>query len=232
MVTGVTYRHPGVLVKTATTLDVLSGAAPTSASAPPGSSASTSASACHSRRSKERFERLEETLQIAQQMWGEAPAPFEGQALPARRDALRPPPDLARRTRRSSSAAAASRRRCGSSRSTPTRRTSRPASTTACVEELRHKFDVLREHCRSEGRNFDEIEKTTLGTLWMAPGRGGRSLALAGPGARAPREVPRRRRRSGHLQHAERRSPGDARVHRAQCDRAGTAPLIRARPRV
>ena len=50
LVTGVTYRHPGLLAKTVTTLDVLSGGRAGSASAPPGTSASTSASACRSRR--------------------------------------------------------------------------------------------------------------------------------------------------------------------------------------
>ena len=50
LVTGVTYRHPGLLAKTVTTLDVLSGGGRCSASAPPGTTASTSASACRSRR--------------------------------------------------------------------------------------------------------------------------------------------------------------------------------------
>ena len=37
---------------------------------------------------------------------------------------------------------------------------------------LGHKYDVLRQHCAAAGRNFDEVEKTTLSTLWMTPDRG------------------------------------------------------------
>src|SRR3954454_19188384 len=78
LVTGVTYRHPGLLAKVVTTLDVLSqGRAMLGIGAPwyqreheglgvpyPGTS--------------ERFERLEETLQICLQMWSEDDGPYEG----------------------------------------------------------------------------------------------------------------------------------------------------------
>ena len=78
MVTGVTYRHPGVLVKTVTTLDVLSG----------GRAYLGIGAAWFEREHvglgipfpplAERFERLEETLRIALQMWSGKVAPFEG----------------------------------------------------------------------------------------------------------------------------------------------------------
>src|SRR5687768_5471742 len=76
MVTGVTYRHPGVLVKAVTTLDVLSG----------GRAALGIGAAWFDREHaglgvpfpplKERFERLEETLLIARQMWSGETGPF------------------------------------------------------------------------------------------------------------------------------------------------------------
>src|SRR5688572_19466681 len=79
MVTGVIYRHPGILVKTATTLDVLSG----------GRAYFGIGAAWFEREArglgvpypplKERFERLEETLQIAQQMWSGEAKPYNGQ---------------------------------------------------------------------------------------------------------------------------------------------------------
>src|SRR6266508_6110021 len=69
LVTGVVYRHPGILVKTVTTLDVLSA----------GRAYLGIGAAWNEREArglgvsfppvKERFERLEETLQIAKQMW-------------------------------------------------------------------------------------------------------------------------------------------------------------------
>jgi alkanesulfonate monooxygenase SsuD/methylene tetrahydromethanopterin reductase-like flavin-dependent oxidoreductase (luciferase family) len=78
MVTGVIYRHPGLLVKTVNTLDVLSG----------GRAYLGIGAAWNQREAnglgvpfppiKERFERLEEALQIAMQMWSGKVAPYEG----------------------------------------------------------------------------------------------------------------------------------------------------------
>ena len=88
LVTGVTYRHPGLLAKTVTTLDVLSqgrsmfgiGAAwyerEHLALGVPYPSVST------------RFEMLEETLQICQQMWSDNDGSYDGKHLSAGRDHL------------------------------------------------------------------------------------------------------------------------------------------------
>ena len=89
LVTGVTYRHPGLLAKIVTTLDVLSG----------GRAELGIGAAWYEREHRglgvpfppvaERFERLEEALQICLQMWEpDDDGPFDGQPLPARRDAL------------------------------------------------------------------------------------------------------------------------------------------------
>ena len=79
LVGGVTYRHPGLLAKTVTTLDVLSG----------GRAELGIGAAWYEREHRglgvpfpplsERFERLEETLQICLQMWGEDNGPYEGE---------------------------------------------------------------------------------------------------------------------------------------------------------
>ena len=78
LVTGVTYRHPGLLAKTVTTLDVLSG----------GRAMLGIGAAWYEREHlglgvpyppiAERFERLEETLQICLQMWSDDDGPYEG----------------------------------------------------------------------------------------------------------------------------------------------------------
>ena len=87
LVTGVIYRHPGLLVKTVTTLDVLSG----------GRAYFGVGAGWFEREAlglgvpfpplKERFERLEEALQITRQMWSAGGWPLQGQTLPAGRDA-------------------------------------------------------------------------------------------------------------------------------------------------
>ena len=78
LVTGVTYRHPGLLAKTVTTLDVLSG----------GRAMLGIGAAWYEREHlalgvpyppvAERFERLEETLQICEQMWSDDEGPYNG----------------------------------------------------------------------------------------------------------------------------------------------------------
>src|SRR5438477_12856128 len=78
MVTGVTYRHPGILAKTVTTLDVLSG----------GRAWLGIGAAWYEREHgglgvpfpplAERFERLEEAIQICLQMWSDSNGPYHG----------------------------------------------------------------------------------------------------------------------------------------------------------
>src|SRR5260370_4515103 len=92
MVTGVTYRHPGILVKTATTLDVLSH----------GRAYLGIGAAWNEQEHRglgvpfpplaERFERLEETLQIIHQMWGGDETPYEGKYYHLDRPLNSPPP--------------------------------------------------------------------------------------------------------------------------------------------
>lgn len=79
LVTGVTYRHPGLLAKTVATLDVLSG----------GRAMLGIGAAWYEREHialgvpfpavAERFERLEEALRICRQMWSANSGPFSGE---------------------------------------------------------------------------------------------------------------------------------------------------------
>jgi len=176
MVTGVTYRHPGVLVKTATTLDVLSG----------GRAYFGIGAAWFEREHiglgvpfppmKERFERLEDTLRIAHQMWGEEQGAFEGKhyhlaetiCSPAPLSQPHPPILIG-----------------GQGEKKTLRFVAKYADATNLVgvqmsdegvETVRRKLDVLRQHCEREGRPYDRIEKTVLLTLMVRPGGGGRWL--------------------------------------------------------
>ena len=125
LVTGVTYRHPGVLAKTMTTLDVLSQ----------GRSLFGLGAAWYDREHRglgipypslsERFEMLEETLQICLQMWSDDNGPFEGKHFQLDETCA---PRHRCGARRSSSAVPVSVKRFGSSRSTPTCGTARHRS--------------------------------------------------------------------------------------------------------
>ena len=156
MVTGVVYRHPGVLLKTVTTLDVLSGGR-----AYLGIGAAWNEEEAHGLGIPfpplgERFERLEETLQIARQMWSGEVKPFTGKYYQLAEPINNPmpvsqphPPILIG----------------GGGEKKTLRMVAQYAD--ACnlflmgdLETPRHKLDVLREHCERLGRDFNEIELT------------------------------------------------------------------------
>src|SRR5580658_379865 len=156
LVTGVTYRHPGLLAKTVTTLDVLSG----------GRAELGLGAAWYEREHRglgvpfppvsERFERLEETLQICGQMWSDDNGPYEGRHYQLAETLCSPPPVSSPRPRILIG---------GSGERKTLRLVAQYAD--ACnifgdVATIEHKLDVLRRHCDKLGRNFDDIEVTTL----------------------------------------------------------------------
>jgi F420-dependent oxidoreductase-like protein len=171
MVTGVTYRHPGVLVKTATTLDVLSG----------GRAALGIGAAWFDREHiglgipfpplKERFERLEETLQIAHRMWhGTDIEPYAGrhyqlaEPISSPRPIQRPHPPIVvggRGERKTLRLVAQYGDACNFSMFHQGPDLSAPAA----IDEVRHKLEVLRAHCETQGRPDHEIRRTVLGWL-------------------------------------------------------------------
>lgn len=161
MVTGVTYRHPGLLVKTATTLDVLSH----------GRAYFGIGAAWNEEEHRglgvpfppvaERFERLEETLQIALKMWAGDTSAFNGKHYHLERPLNSPqpmqkphPPILIGGTgeRKTLLLVAKYADACN-------------LFARLGKEQLQHKLDVLREHCQEVGRPYDQIEKTTLDSL-------------------------------------------------------------------
>jgi len=170
MVTGVTYRHPGLLVKTATTLDVLShGRAYLGIGAAWNEEEHRGLGVPYPSTS-ERFERLEETLQIAHQMWSDDEKPFEGKHYQLARPLNSPqpiqkphPPIL-----------------IGGSGERKTLRMVAQYGDGCNLfarlgnDELQHKLDVLRDHCQSIGRPYEDIEKTTLNVMLLSrDGRNG-----------------------------------------------------------
>ena len=78
LVTGVTYRHPGLLAKTVTSLDVLSGGRAWLGIGAAWNEEEHRGLGVPYPSTKERFERLEETLQICLQMWSGDESPYAG----------------------------------------------------------------------------------------------------------------------------------------------------------
>jgi F420-dependent oxidoreductase-like protein len=157
LVTGVMYRYPGVLAKTVTTLDVLSGGR-----ARLGIGASWYEREQHGLGVPvvpvaERFERLEETLQICLQMWSDNNGPFEGRHYQLAETLCSPPP--LRKPRPPIMIGGGGERKT-------LRLVARHADACnlfgSSSADVAHKLDVLREHCAAERRDYDSIEKTVL----------------------------------------------------------------------
>jgi F420-dependent oxidoreductase-like protein len=176
MVTGVTYRLPGILVKTATTLDVLSQ----------GRSYFGIGAAWNEQEHvglgvpfpplAERFGRLEETLQIALQMWSGDTKPYEGKyyhlarLLNSPQSVQRPHPPIL----------------IGGSGERKTLLLVAKYGDACNIfarlgkDVLQHKLEVLREHCQAVGRPYEQIEKTTLDVVHITrDGRNGTMNAAA-----------------------------------------------------
>ncbi len=169
LVTSVAYRHPGVLVKTVTSLDVLTGGrvifgvgagAPWNiAPAGPGTAFEAEGLGIPFPSLAERFERLEEVLQIAHQMWRGDESPYQGRhyqlvrPLNSPNSLQRPHPPILIG---------------GSGERKTLRLVARYADACNLFDvqnsqfrdNLEHKLAVLRHHCDQAGRDFATIEKT------------------------------------------------------------------------
>jgi F420-dependent oxidoreductase-like protein len=162
MVGGVHYRLPGLWVKAATTLDVLSGGRAWLGIGAAWNEVESRSLGFPFPPLGQRFEMLDETLQIAHQMWqGErgSEAEFHGRHYDA--------------TRLMNSPQSISRPRVpimiggGGERKT-LRLVARYADASNVFggpEMIAHKYAVIREHCADIGRNPDEIERTNLQSI-------------------------------------------------------------------
>lgn len=157
LVTGVTYRRPGLLAKIVATLDVLSA----------GRAQLGIGAAWYEREHAglgvpfppvaERFELLEETLQICRQMWSDDDGPFHGQHFQLAETICSPRPISRPRPRILIGG--------GGERKT-LRLVARYADAcnlfASSVDDVARKLDVLRSHCDAEGRDPATIDKTIL----------------------------------------------------------------------
>jgi F420-dependent oxidoreductase-like protein len=160
LVTGVTYRHPGILVKTATTLDVLSGGRSYFGIGAAWNDEEHLGLGVPYPSTRERFEMLEETLQIAHMMWSGEVGRFDGkhyqlaETLNSPNSVQRPHPPIM----------------IGGTGEQKTFRLIAKYGDACNIfsssgpEYVRRKYDVLRQRCEEEGRPYSDIEKTTLST--------------------------------------------------------------------
>jgi F420-dependent oxidoreductase-like protein len=157
LVTGTTYRHPGLLAKIVTTLDVLSR----------GRAMLGIGAAWYDREhaglgvpfpsTAERFERLEETLQVVGQMWSADDGAYEGKHYRLAETVNVPPP-----VQRPHPPILIG----GSGERKTLRMVAQYADACNLFGEspdvVRHKLEVLRRHCDDLGRDYDSIEKTMI----------------------------------------------------------------------
>jgi F420-dependent oxidoreductase-like protein len=159
LVTGVMYRYPGLLAKIITTLDVLSA----------GRARLGIGASWYEREQlglgvpvvpvSERFERLEETLQICRQMWSDDNGPYSGrhyqlaETLNVPGPVTRPHPPImigGGGEKKTLLLVARYADACNLFGTSP--------------DDVANKLDILRRHCEAEGRDFEAITKTVLVT--------------------------------------------------------------------
>jgi F420-dependent oxidoreductase-like protein len=162
LVTGVTYRHPGILVKTVTTLDVLSQGRAWLGIGAGWYEREHLALGVPFPETSERFERLEETLQIALQMWSGEVAPYTGKHYHLAETLNQPMPVSKPRPRIMIGGAGEQKTlRLVARYADACNLFARPGEEGEAL--LAHKLDVLRGHCEAEGRSYESIEKTVIG---------------------------------------------------------------------
>jgi len=166
LVTGVHYRHPGILVKTVTTLDVLSGGRAYLGIGAGWNEQESRGLGVPFPPLKDRFEQLEEALQIAHQMWKDDRSAFNG-AHYQLADPLNSPQSLAQPHPPIMIG--------GGGEQKTLRLVAQYADACNLFarmgdEVLRKKLDILRGHCETLGRDYDAIERTALNTVNLAPG--------------------------------------------------------------
>lgn len=161
MVGGVIYRYPAVVIKSVSTLDVLSGGRAYFSIGAGWNEYETVSLGMRFPPIKERFEQLEDILRMAHHMWSGNTSTFDGKHVHASYPVNNPqplskphPPIL-----------------IGGMGKTKTLRYVAQYGD-ACNffarrgdEALKEHLEILRNHCKAVGRPYEEIEKTTLLTI-------------------------------------------------------------------
>jgi F420-dependent oxidoreductase-like protein len=156
MVTAGTYRSPGVLIKQVSTLDVLSAGRAWLGIGAGWYEREARGLGLNFPRTKTRFEYLEETLKIAEQMFEGNTQPFYGKHAQLAEPLNSPLPLHRPRIliggggeRKTLALVARYADACN-------------LFARLTNAQLAHKLEVLRGHCETAGRDYDSLEKTAL----------------------------------------------------------------------
>jgi F420-dependent oxidoreductase-like protein len=164
MVTGVIYRHPSVLMKMVNTLDILSG----------GRAYLGIGAAWYEDEAKgfgipypstsERFEQLEDNLQLAKALWASDETSFQGQHISAPAITNNPRPLSSPHPRIMIG---------GMGPKKTLRMVAQYADACniferAGTEKMQKALDALKGHCEKLGRDYATVEKTSLGTVHLS----------------------------------------------------------------
>ena len=169
LATGAHFRHPGVLAKTVTTLDVLSGGR-----AWLGIGAGHDEEECVGLGvpfppTAERFDLLEDALEVCTRMWAGHDGPYAGHRVRAER--LLDRPATVARPRPGILVAGG-----GERRTLPLVARYADACSLRPGPDIPHKLDVLRRACDAAGTDYARIERTCA---YAFPAGGGAATATA-----------------------------------------------------
>jgi F420-dependent oxidoreductase-like protein len=153
MVTNVVAHEPGPLAKKVSTLDVLSGGRAALGIGAGWGRDEAEGLGVPFPPTAERFDRLEETIQICLRMWSSSEEPYEGKVFQLARPLNAPQPLTKPRPKLIIG---------GSGEQRTLRLVARYADACNILNgpEMARKLDVLRGHCDSEGRDYGEVQKT------------------------------------------------------------------------
>ncbi len=164
LVTGVIYRHPAVLMKMVNTLDILSGGRAYLGIGAAWYEGEAIGNGIPYPSTSERFEQLEDSLQLAKALWAGDEIAFEGKHFSAPAITNNPPPLSTPHPRILIGG-------------TGPKKTLRMVAqyADACnigewagVEGMQKALDTLKAHCETLGRDYDTIEKTSLCTARLS----------------------------------------------------------------
>lgn len=161
LVTGVIYRHPAVLMKMVNTIDILAGGRTYFGIGAAWYEDEATGNGIPYPSTSERFEQLEDSLQLAKALWASDEIAFEGKHFSAPAITNNPRPLSAPHPRIMIGG-------------TGPKKTLRMVAqyADACNigdwigdENMQKALDTLKAHCDNLGRDYDTVEKTSLCTV-------------------------------------------------------------------
>ena len=164
LVTGVIYRHPSVLMKMINTLDIVSGGRAYLGIGAGWYEDEARGYGIPYPSTSERFELLEDNLRLAKALWAGDETSFEGTHLSAPAITNNPRPLSQPHPRIMIGG-------------TGPKKTLRMVAqyADACNigdwvgrQNMQKSLDSLKDHCETLGRDYDSVEKTTLGTVHLS----------------------------------------------------------------